>query len=590
MVKRPPKIKCETAISCAIEQRSEHKYSQTEQKKMNEAIAERMRSKRVKDKTKGNYSGKLNTIKVFLLTNNFAVHIGERNEIIVPLPDAVLKQLFGWLSVNTDLPKKSRRKKAVAAAVAAALADLDSDSESDSDDDVPAQPVDIFAERIATISASCMQGYKSALGWFYTEKYVIMEASIEQWIAAFIQGYKRTVAEKKAAGVMDIKEGKSKLAFNGYVEIAKHLMKKAPVGRKGTWAQGIYGWAFMTISWNLMARGDSVRNIMLQHVNWKNDCMTITFALHKGDATGEGLGNEKHVYANTYNPQICPILAMSLLVFTCHRGGNVVEQGLFAGCNSDGRFGKMLAAVIAELPQNILGAAPEDIGTHSSRKGSTSYCLEFVVISAVQVYLRAGWSLGDVPDRYIFAGAGGDQIVGRAVCGLPINSKEFGVLPPHFSAEDIALLNDIGWQHILEGYSNYPVVPYLLASLLYHEEYLRLELSARHPIWNQKLFTTLLPGKSYSVADFCRGKILTGLGTCKSSSMRATGVPPHLDIVLEVDELRKAVVALQESVKADKLEVIASIEAIPELVKSCIMANFSIDGVVAITAADLQSR
>ena len=56
----------------------------------------------------------------------------------------------------------------------------------------------------------------------------------------------------------------------------------------------------------------------------------------------------------------------------------------------------------------------------------------FVVISTVQVYLRAGWSLGNVQDRYIFAGPGGDQIVGRTVSGLPVTDRTFSILPPHF--------------------------------------------------------------------------------------------------------------------------------------------------------------
>ena len=65
-------------------------------------------------------------------------------------------------------------------------------------------------------------------------------------------------------------------------------------------------------------------------------------------------------------------------------------------------------------------------------------------ISAVNVYLRAGWSLGNVQDRYIFAGAGGDQIVGRAAAGLPITDMRFAVLAPHFSNEDLDMLNEIG--------------------------------------------------------------------------------------------------------------------------------------------------
>ena len=46
------------------------------------------------------------------------------------------------------------------------------------------------------------------------------------------------------------------------------------------------------------------------------------------------------------------------------------------------------------------------------------------MVSAVAVYLRAGWSIGNTQDRYIFSGAGSDQIVGRAVCGLPIQSMD----------------------------------------------------------------------------------------------------------------------------------------------------------------------
>jgi hypothetical protein len=43
-------------------------------------------------------------------------------------------------------------------------------------------------------------------------------------------------------------------------------------------------------------------------MDWGGDCVKIKIAKHKGDQTGEGIGNEKHVYANPYNPAICPIL------------------------------------------------------------------------------------------------------------------------------------------------------------------------------------------------------------------------------------------------------------------------------------------
>lgn len=51
---------------------------------------------------------------------------------------------------------------------------------------------------------------------------------------------------------------------------------------------------------------------MLSHINWRNDSLVITFAKHKGDQTGDGLGNEKHVFANPHRPEICPVIALAV--------------------------------------------------------------------------------------------------------------------------------------------------------------------------------------------------------------------------------------------------------------------------------------
>ena len=50
----------------------------------------------------------------------------------------------------------------------------------------------------------------------------------------------------------------------------------------------------------------------------------------------------------------------------------------------------------------------------------------------ISVYHRAGWSIGNVQQRYIFPTEGGDQMVGQILCGGEWNSDVFAVLPPHF--------------------------------------------------------------------------------------------------------------------------------------------------------------
>jgi hypothetical protein len=236
--------------------------------------------------------------------------IDSNNNIIIPLSSEVVKSLFGWLSKNTDLPKKWKRR-------GQARNDnngIDNDDVSD-EEDVDQAVGDAFAINRASISYSCMQGYKSALAWYYREcGDVLIEASLNSWCDDFINGYKKTVADKKSRGVMAITEGKAPLSFSGYNQIGNFLARTVPMNNFN-WQLLIFSWSFMVLSWNLIGRANTVGNIMLQHMDWSQDCLKIKLAKHKGDQTGEGIGNEKHVYANPYNPAICPILVLAVYLY-----------------------------------------------------------------------------------------------------------------------------------------------------------------------------------------------------------------------------------------------------------------------------------
>ena len=139
----------------------------------------------------------------------------------------------------------------------------------------------------------------------------------------------------------------------------------------------MFGWCFQVLAWNLIARSSSIKGIMLQHMSWRGDCLVINFPLHKGDQTGESLAKDKHVYANPLKPEICPMLAVAVLIFCRHRGvgeGGVTQ--LFTGDSVD-KFGAMLRAVFADknliLEDIDLGSARQDLGTHSNRKGAATY-------------------------------------------------------------------------------------------------------------------------------------------------------------------------------------------------------------------------
>ena len=340
--------------------------------KSNLSAAEHMVGKRLKKASRKNYKGKLNTLKVFFMEEESRQQfLGDDNSIRIPLPAGIVKELFGWISKNTDLPKKRQK-------VGKERARPEEENEGDEDETTPFMSGDdFFAESKVTVSVSCMQGYKSALKAFYEDSLVNFDAELDAWLDSFIQGYKKTIAEKKASGVMEIKEGKSPIAFSGHCFLSKVLMTLKPEKRKYYFTESIFGWCFQVLAWNLIARSSSIQGIMLQHMSWRGDCLVINFPLHKGDQTGESLAKDKHVYANPLKPEICPMLAVAVLIFCRHRGvGEGVVTQLFTGDSVD-KFGAMLRVDFADknlIPEDIdMGSARQDLGTHSNWKGAATY-------------------------------------------------------------------------------------------------------------------------------------------------------------------------------------------------------------------------
>lgn len=85
------------------------------------------------------------------------------------------------------------------------------------------------------------------------------------------------------------------------------------------------------------------------------------------------------------------------------------------------------------------------------------------------------------------------------------------------------------WLEMLPNYASYPnsfrcTLPFLLASVVYHNAWLRANLDARHPLFNSRLYTA---GYYQKFAD----KVLTGNIRCEASKLVATGVLKMRSIV-----------------------------------------------------------
>ena len=177
------------------------------------------------------------------------------------------------------------------------------------------------------------------------------------------------------------------------------------------------------------------------------------------------------------------------------------------------------------------------------------------------------------------------RLCGRMVVGLDFNSISFAVLPPQFNTATSALLSDEFWRTILPNFDSLPTpfkscLPYLLASVLYHEDFLRSKFPAAHSLWSAPVFA------NNPMYDQLKRGLLLGVGYCEDTHMSATGIPPHLAIAKQVNDMieqfkgcRKEIDELKQLITGD----------LPRLVGDYIRGNFHVEG-DALNVGDLDRR
>jgi hypothetical protein len=203
----------------------------------------------------------------------------------------------------------------------------------------------------------------------------------------FFAGYERKIADLKQVGEMSLMEGKQPLSFGGYRFIANEAIKQC-----NDFNQSILAHLFLLLCWNLISRCASVSSLMFNHISWEEDAMVIVFPSHKGDKEGKHC-SPKHVYANPSNPEICPILAFAIYIWTVGFRRTGAKTTVFGETDViESRFSKWLRDVCLKNSNELLsmGLVITEIGTHSFRKGISTFLQSIPGgPSAVSIYLRA---------------------------------------------------------------------------------------------------------------------------------------------------------------------------------------------------------
>lgn len=144
--------------------------------------------------------------------------------------------------------------------------------------------------------------------------------------------------------------------------------------------------------------------------------------------------------------------------------GEVTDEGTVRLClfeEDEKTFSKWFRDKLTDgtlTDDDVEGLTPEELGTHSYRKGATTHSDAFPGgPSGTAVNLRAGWREEKSRERYTFPTEGQDQFLGRVLALLPISDMQaFCILPPHFHSFDLRyvelMTNDV-WEEIIPSYS-----------------------------------------------------------------------------------------------------------------------------------------
>jgi hypothetical protein len=173
-----------------------------------------------------------------------------------------------------------------------------------------------------TIVAGSMMNFASAIKWLHKfinvdigkVRYRISEEVVDE-IKHIMATYKRDVGEKRRKGVMKVREGKDPVSLVGYEHICKWLYQMKPVGHKGRWSESLFVNLYLRLQCATIGRTDNISSLLLSHVEWSEDALTITFSTTKSDQAGERTNERKHVYASSDMPHVCVFLAMALFMW-----------------------------------------------------------------------------------------------------------------------------------------------------------------------------------------------------------------------------------------------------------------------------------
>lgn len=327
---------------------------------------------------------------------------------------------------------------------------------------------------------------------------VDVDPAINKFCRNFMGMYTRMIGveKNKTPPAFPVKSGASSISNEAASMLFLNACKMGTSqGKNRSWVLTRMLWPFLLICWCTLGRGERVASLGYDMISWAGDALTIQIPTSKTDPQGlRSYG--KRCYANPIEPACCIVLALAVLVFSRSslEGPFRYVFGASSVRNSMNDLLKILLASLSPSGLISLGCALFEITLHTFKKSAIQFCTGGEGIKEMQLELRADHKISRTQFVYLketVAYSEQDGLIGRTLSQLPAGELAFNMRAPHFLKHQI---DAIEWSELLPHYNTLPpnfknVVPFLVGSIVYHEQWLRDTLPSDHPIFRSRLFT-----------------------------------------------------------------------------------------------------
>jgi len=194
--------------------------------------------------TKNSYKNKIIMIKKWIAKHHSQFVVNDK--LVLPLPENVILGYFGSLCAAGYSRNELSGPQSI-------------------DESAANEPY----------SPDYVTGFRSALVDYYSKNGMTISDEFNNKWKGLLKGYEKICNDLRKRGLMQLQAGKRHLRRDGYLLLCKKLMQLEPTANGGSWKTSMFGWAFFTLLWNLISRPDSIEDITLNRITWKEDCLAI---------------------------------------------------------------------------------------------------------------------------------------------------------------------------------------------------------------------------------------------------------------------------------------------------------------------------